>query len=84
MKPPVSVHQRNEMYRQARGLREEIRHGLITKSQHWNPSDSNVKEFMAREGSKGMAEKISLFKSIMKNVGADPKDWDIEKLRGVR
>lgn len=78
----LTPHQKNEMYRKAKELRDNIKHSLLTKDEHWHPTPANVKKFMEREGSKQMSEKITLFRKHMQAIGADPNDFNIEKMRG--
>jgi hypothetical protein len=67
------------VYRNARNLREQIAPGLCTVRETKDPSDKNVQKMIRSEFA--LKKKIETFKTSMKTIGADPKDYNVEKLR---
>lgn len=77
----VNTYHKNKIYRQAKQLREVLRDTLPTKSEHWNPSEKNVQKVLHQELRN---PQIQSFKMAMQAIGADPKDYNIEKIRKGR
>lgn len=80
----LSSYQKNELYRQAKELREQIKESRLTKDEHWNATPQNVKKFMEREGAPQMTKKVQEFRNQMKAIGADPDDLKVPDYRGQR
>ena len=80
----LSAHQKNELYRQAKELREQIKESRLTKDEHWNATPQNVKKFMAREGAPKMSKKVELYRKQMQAIGAEPSDLKVPDYRGQR
>jgi len=73
--------QKNDMYARARMLKEQIREALLSQSELDNPTPENVQKHIKGESTKEHNDSITLFRDIMKTLGADPKDYSIEELR---
>ena len=80
----LTAYQKNELYRQARELKEQIKESRLTKDEHWNASDTNIKKFLEREGAPQMGKKVELFRKQMQAIGADPNDLKVPEYRGQR
>ena len=80
----LSAYQKNELYRKAKELREQIKESRLTKDEHWNPTDHNIKKFQEREGAPQMAKTVQKFRDSMKAIGADPDDLKVPDYRGQR
>ena len=71
--------QRNKLYRQAKELKRKIRDSICTYDEAWIPSPENVQKFIKTD--MRLKHEIRYFKDAMKAQGADPKEYDIERLR---
>jgi len=78
-KQVLSSYQKNELYRKARDLKLDIEKGLCSKTESRIPTDKNVQKMIHSEFK--IAPKIDEYKKIMKAIGADPKDYNTERLR---
>lgn len=77
----LSTYQKNEIYRKAKELREQIKESRLTKDEHWQATPQNVKKFMEREGAPQMTKKIQEFRQQMAAIGADPSDIKLPEYR---
>ena len=75
----LSTYQRNELYRKARDLKNQIEDSLCTKTETRIPNDRNVQKMLHSEFK--VSPKIEEFKKTMRAIGADPKDYNVERLR---
>ena len=75
----LSTYQRNELYRQARDLKSQIEEGLCSKQETRIANDKNVEKMLKSEFP--LEHRIGKYKKIMRAIGADPKDYNTEKLR---
>ena len=75
----LSSYQKNGIYRLARDLRDNIKDSLCSKSECREPTDHNVKKMILSEFK--AKKKIREFKDRMKAIGADEKDYCIDRLR---
>ena len=75
----LSSYQKNEFYRRAKNLKEELRDILCTRKECWDPTDRNVNKMLNSEFKS--KKKVEEFKNRMKAIGADPKDCNPERLR---
>ena len=80
----LSAYQKNEIYRKAKELREQIKDSRLTKDEHWNATPQNIKKFQEREGAPQMAKAVQKFRDSMKAIGADPNDIRLPEYRGQR
>lgn len=77
----LTSYQKNDLYAKARVLKEKIREALLSQSELDDPSPENVMKHIKGESTKEHNDSITLFRDIMKSIGADPKDYSIEELR---
>lgn len=75
----LTSYQKNEIYRNAKRIKEGLSDILCTKEECRNPTEQNVKKMLGSEFK--AREKIEIFKKSMKAIGADPKDCSAERLR---
>lgn len=75
----LSSYQKNEIYRMARDLRDNIKDSLCSKSECRNPTDHNIKKMLLSEFK--AKKQIREFKNRMKTIGADPGDYSVDRLR---
>lgn len=78
-KQTLSSYQKNELYRKARDLKLDIEKSLCTKTETRIPNEKNVQKMLHSEFK--IEHKVNEFKQIMKAIGADPKDYNVERLR---
>jgi len=78
----LTSYQKNSLYKLAKDLKEEIKSALCSKTECWKPTENNVKKMIEIEFK--AYPKIDLFKKAMKAIGADPKDYNIDRLRPRR
>ena len=75
----LSSYQKNHFYKKAKEFKETIKGALLTEKECWNPSEHNVQKMLDREFRvKGHIDKL---KQHMRAIGADPRDYDVEKIR---
>ena len=75
----LSPYMKNKIYREAKELKGKIKDNLCTKGECWNPTNSNIYKMAHRE--MGMNPDKVRFDALMGNLGADPKDKNLERLR---
>jgi len=75
----LSSRQKNVLYSNAKKLREKIKDGLCKKDECKNPTDYNVRKMIGSEFT--LKKDIETFKNSMKALGADPKEYNMERLR---
>lgn len=80
----LTTYQKNELYRQAKELRGQIRESRLTKDEHWNATPQNIKKFMEREGAPQITKKVEQFRNHMRAIGADIEDIKLPEYRGQR
>ena len=78
----LSSYQKNELYRKARELKEQIAKGMCSIRETKQPTEKNIKKMLNSEFKLG--NKMNEFRKSMEAIGADPKDYSTEKLRRVR
>ena len=75
----LSSYLKNKIYRECKSMRNDIKDSMCTRNECDNPSEYNINKMKKNEfGNKG---NISLYKKLMGNIGADPKDYSTERLR---
>jgi hypothetical protein len=80
----LSTRQKNAIYHQAKSLREDIKHGMLTKSELWDASESNIRKHLRTESDPRFVEKAELWKKQMSAIGAEPNDISTERMRKGR
>ena len=75
----LSSYQKNELYRKARELKEQIAKGMCSKNETRHPTEKNVKKMLNSEFK--LSSKMTEFRKSMEAIGADPKDYSTERLR---
>ena len=75
----LSTYQKNEIYNKAKALKEQIRESLCSREETRNPTDRNIDKMQNSEFK--IKDKIDRYKKSMQAIGADPKDYDVERLR---
>lgn len=75
----LNSRQKNELYRQARDMKEKIKDSLCTKNECWNPSEKNVDKMLRSEFKQ--APLVEKYRKTMQAIGADPRDISTERLR---
>ena len=78
----LTSHQKNALYKQAKELKAKIKGSLCTRDECWDPNERNVNKMIKSEFK--VSDKIDYFTKAMKAVGADAKDYDIERMRRPR
>jgi len=78
----LTSRQKNALYKQAKELKAKIKGSLCTRDECWDPNERNVKKMINSEFK--VSDKIDYFTKAMKAVGADAKDYDIERMRRPR
>lgn len=78
---PVALtsYQKNEIYRRAKGMKENLQDALCTRSECSRATPENVRKMLNSEFKAN--QKIEYYKKSMQAIGADPKDACVEKLR---
>lgn len=71
--------QKNALYSQAKELKQKISDGLCSRDECRIPNDKNVHKMINSEFKN--SEKVETFRKAMKAIGADPKDYNIERWR---
>lgn len=75
----LSEQQKSTLYGRAKELKEEIKSGLCTKDECFNPTENNVKKMLNSEFK--LRPKVEVYNKIMRMLGADPREVNIETLR---
>ena len=75
----LSAHQKNAIYQKAQEMKEQIRGSLCTREELNKPTDRNVNKMIHSEMAN--TKKVELFKKHMQAIGADPRDYSVERLR---
>jgi len=75
----LKTYQKNGLYSKAKKLRSEISEGLCGKEECSSPTDKNVNKMIHSEFR--LNPKIEEYKKCMKAIGADPRDYDVNRLR---
>ena len=75
----ISTPVKNSLYRKAKQLKGELQDALCTKSECDIPNERNVNKMLNSEFK--VSHKIDEFKKCMKAIGAENKDYDIQRLR---
>jgi hypothetical protein len=75
----LSSYQKNELYRKARDLKEQIAKGMCSIRETKQPTEKNVNKMLNSEFK--LASKMTELRKSMEAIGADPKDYNTEKLR---
>lgn len=78
----LSSQVKNSLYKQARALGEKIKKSLCTRDECWHPTEKNVDKMINSEFK--ISDQIDYFTKAMKAVGADPREYDIERMRRPR
>jgi len=78
----VNSNIKNKLYRRAKHLKETIKGGLCTKSECWKPNETNVRKMLNTEFK--LQGHVEAFTKAMQVIGADPKDFDVERMRRGR
>ena len=80
----LSSYQKNEIYRKAKEMKEELKSARLTKSEHWKATPENVQKFIKQEGNPVFIKRMEQFRNNMRVIGADPSDLRIPEFRGQR
>lgn len=75
----LSDYQKTKLYDQAKKLRSEIEGSLCSKEECRTPTDQSVRKMIHSEFK--AKEKVEEFKKVMKAIGADPRDYNVERFR---
>ena len=75
----LSAYQKNKLYEKANRLRENIKETVCTREECRNPTDKNVQKML--NGEFKIKQDIETFRKSMQAIGADPRDYNVEKLR---
>ena len=75
----LSSYMKNKIYREAKELKQKIRDNMCTNNECWNPTQENIEKMAYREMK--MNPDKQRFDALMGNLGADPKDKNLERLR---
>lgn len=75
----LTPYQKQELYRQACQLRQEILDGMLTQNQCWTRNEYNTDLMVKREFP--LTDKIKKYKKLMQAIGADPQDRLMETFR---
>jgi hypothetical protein len=75
----LSSQQKNELYRKARDLKEQIAKGMCSIRETKQPTEKNINKMLNSEFKLG--NKMIEFRKSMEAIGADPKDYETERLR---
>ncbi len=74
----ITVQQKNEIYRQAKQIKEDLKDKLCTKNECNNPTDRNIRKMIYNELQNPQTRS---YKLAMQAIGADPRDCNPENLR---
>lgn len=74
----VTFHHKNKIYKQAKQMKEDLKHVLCTKDECRDPTDRNVQKMLKNELQNPHTR---AYKMAMQAIGADPKDCEVERLR---
>ena len=77
----LSARQKNALYHQSKNIQRTMKDGMCTKKQCW---DTDERALLRMKGERGMKHEINYMKKAMKAIGADPRDYDPERLRRRR
>lgn len=82
----ISNNQRakNEMFHEAKRLKEEVRSILCSRDECWNPTTRNVNRMLASEMSPKGIETIQRYANLMRAQGAPRAELNVEGLRRKR
>jgi len=75
----LSDRQKDVLYKKAQKLRERIQDNICNKRELHDPSRRNVNKMLYGEMKSNKI--IGAYKDHMEAIGADPKDYSIEKMR---
>jgi len=75
----LSSRQKNALYADARRLRDDIKSSLCSQDECRTPTAKNVEKMMRSEFP--MKGRIEGFKKRMEAIGADPKEYNVERFR---
>lgn len=80
-KEPITLTscQKNEIYRNAKRLKEQLRDRMCSKRECEHPTEQNVRKMLLSEFKS--QKDIETFKNSMKVIGADLRDCSPEKIR---
>lgn len=78
----LSSRQKNVIYKKAKELKGELREALCTKTECFKPTEVNVRKMINSE--MRVKHKVQLFKNSMKAIDADPRDFNVERIRKGR
>lgn len=78
----LSTKQKNAFYRQAKSIRETLPDRMVSRNETHHTEGHAIKKMI---GSEFKAHgQIKYMKECMKAIGADPRDYDAERLRRRR
>jgi hypothetical protein len=75
----LSDYQKNHFHSEAKKLQDEIKGSLCSRDECRNPTDRNVQKMLKSEFP--ISQKIEGFKKRMQALGADPREYNVEKFR---
>jgi hypothetical protein len=75
----LSTIQKNALYADAKRLKENIKDKLCSRDECNTPNDRNVNKMLRSEFT--VKGQIEGFKKRMQAIGADPKEYDINRFR---
>lgn len=78
----LSSYQKNALYKQAREIKEKMKDGMCSKKQCWDTDERAIRKMQHSE--MRMSPEIKKMKQNMKAIGADPRDFDPERVRRRR
>ena len=78
----LSTYMKNKMYKHCKNMVNDIKDSMCTKNECNNPSERNVEKMINKEFA--TKNQRDLYRRMMGNIGADPKDCGTEKFRRQR
>lgn len=80
----LTDNQKNVFYARAKLLKEKIRSALLSMAESHDASEHNVLKHLKTESTPEHQKNVEEFRNLMIALGADPKDFSVEKLRRAR
>ncbi len=78
----LTVQQQNALYRQAKEIRSKLPDQLVSKNDTHKTEGDAIKKMLGSEFKQH--GNIEYMKKAMKAIGADPRDYDTERMRRRR
>lgn len=75
----LTEYQKRHMYRKAMRIKKRIEDAMLSRDQHWNPTERNIDLLSKREHGIGNLKRE--YSDIMEAIGASDSDLGVEKFR---